>query len=104
MTRLVAVAALCGSILLGGCATTGGPGGGIDLAALAAQVQQITTQACRFLPTAQTVANIVSAGFAAQPFAIANAICAAVTAPPTVARGKVAPPHVGGVVVRGRFV
>lgn len=72
-----------------------------------AQVQSITTSACKFLPTAQTVANIIatftgSQSVVATASAIANSICNAVTAK-SVRRGATRP-MVRGVVLRGQFV
>lgn len=104
MRKFLLASALASSMWLGGCATMGGPGG---LGDFIKQVQQITVQACGFLPLASTVAGIISAGQFTEGFAIANAICAAVTAapPPQLARGvKRRLPVVSGVVVRGRFV
>lgn len=70
MKKLLLVAALGSSALLGGC----------DPANLA-QIQQATTVACGFVPTAVLVASVIpqSAPFAAPAEAIAQAICAAVT-------------------------
>ena len=45
-------------------------------------VQTATVAACKFVPTATTIVNIISAGSATVPSQIANAICAAVTAAP----------------------
>ena len=45
-------------------------------------VQTATIIACKFVPTAATIANIISAGSATVPSQIANAICSAVTAAP----------------------
>lgn len=43
-------------------------------------IQTATVTACKFVPTATTIANIISAGSAAVPGQIAEAICQAVTA------------------------
>ncbi len=97
---------LLAALTLGGCATNAG--GGFDISA----VQNATVAACRFLPTASTVANIIAAGnpLLATAEAIAAAICAAVlpTAPaplpPVLARRGVVVPTVNGVVIHGTFV
>lgn len=69
-----------------------------------AQIQGITASVCRFLPTAQTVANILATftGTTATvdiANAIANSICGAVTA--KAARPGGAPPTVRGVIIHG---
>jgi hypothetical protein len=95
LTALVLAAAL----VVSSCASLREPGG---LDALIKQVQSITQQACAFIPTAQTVANILAAGQLNGAFVIANAICAAVVAPPDATRRRA--PMVSGVPVNGSFV
>lgn len=114
MKRLITCFALLGALMLGGCATLPSGARGID-PALASQidaqikaVQDAAVAACRFLPTAQTVASIASTflpgatagvGIANQ---IATAICGAVTKK---ALNRSAPaPRVNGVLVRGTFI
>jgi hypothetical protein len=96
---------LIGALMLGGCATTGGT---VTTAQLISDAQQAATVACGFVPTAATVANIISVGnpLISTASAIAQAICSAVAAAPTTAAGKFrgALPTVNGVVIHGRFV
>jgi hypothetical protein len=72
---------------------------------LPAQVQQAAVQACGYLPTAQTVAQLVAAfGGPNLPGVVtdvANEICAAVTKKSFVPGRRLA---VHGVPIRGRFV
>lgn len=103
MKKLLATSALCGSLLLGGCATTGGQ---LPPAAdIIAQVRAITQQACQFIPLGQVVLDIVAKGEFVAPVAIANAICDALSRPITAAqRGtKAGRPTVSGVVIRGSY-
>lgn len=108
MRNLAATALLSASLLLGGCATFGGGGTAPNWDALVTQVQQAAAAVCSFVPTAQTVLDILSLGHPAFATAsqIAGAICASVSAPRQARRAgeSPAPPTVGGVVVRGRFV
>jgi hypothetical protein len=72
-----------------------------------AAVQQVAVSLCGFLPTASTIAGILSGGspLVSTAEAVASAICAAVT--PASAGGTrlgASRPHVGGVPVHGRFV
>lgn len=106
MKKLVIAALL--SVSLAGCATTGG----IDPTkanALIAQVQAITQQACGYLPTASSVANIaasfISGGtlIAGGVEALAGQICAAVTAKKG-RFGSHSVIRVHGVPLHGRFV
>lgn len=101
MRRLLMASAISGSLLFGGCATTGG----IDPNQIA-QIQEYTRLACSFVPTASTVAQIIAAmvgGQAAVATAAqaAEAICAAVTSK-SARRGH--PPMAYGVRIRGEFV
>ncbi len=99
--RYSAIVMAIGALALNGCATTGG--GGISVA----MVQQDAVAVCSFLPTASTVANIIAAGnpLLITAEAIAQAICAAVTAAPAVTtRRGAAQPMVNGVPVRGKFL
>lgn len=77
-----------------------------------AKVQTQTVAACKFLPTAQTVAGIAAALYAPATFyldaagTIADKICQAVTVNP-LADGpgpKNYKPQVAGVLVKGSFV
>lgn len=92
-------------LILGGCASTGDRP---SFENIVSQTQNIAVRVCSFLPTANTILEILSVGSPAlsTASAIANAICAAVvTESRQVRRGtspKVA--TVGGVVVRGKFV
>ncbi|MCO6386339.1 hypothetical protein [Aliihoeflea sp. 40Bstr573] len=68
-------------------------------------VQSATAAACRFLPAAETVAEILASGDTrlTTASAVARAICAVVAdqAPAGVATLFSAPPTVNGVVIRG---
>jgi nitrous oxide reductase accessory protein NosL len=102
MRKLLFAAAA--SIALAGCTTTADPVSGaptqIEI------IQTAATTACRFLPTAETVANIIAAGDPrlASASAIARAICDAVAPSTGVGTLFRAVPTVGGVVVRGEFI
>ncbi len=106
MNKFLLSAALVGSLALGGCATTtGNPPTTSDPLA---QAQQIAVAVCGFLPTIQTVQNIIVAGAypAGIPVAqlanlVGNSICAAVTAKAARA-GSV--PSVNGVPIDGQWV
>jgi hypothetical protein len=100
--KLFFAAPVAAALVLSGCA-----GGGVTPATVSAtisQVQQAAVLACGFLPTAATVASILSGGnpLVTTAAGIAQAICTAVTAK-AVRRGGPAP-SVGGVVIHGRFV
>ena len=82
-----------------------------------AQVQALTVQICSFLPTVQTVTDIIAAASPAVKGAnaIAKAICDAVTANPAavqpalfIAEEETTPdkpcPEVNGVCIKGEFV
>lgn len=68
-------------------------------------VQSAVTAGCQFLPTAETVADIIATGDPrlATASALARAICAALApaAPTGIATLFKAPPTVNGVVIRG---
>jgi len=96
--RIFIAPALALAITVGGCATTGTP------SSIVAEVQAIATQVCAYVPTAETVLNILGAGIPGltNATAIADAICKAVTKP--TARRGASRPTVAGVAVRGHFV
>lgn len=97
MKKLLLAAALSTSIALGGCASGGSTGN-------VSSIQQAAVLACGFLPTAQTVADILAAGnsLISTVSAVAQAICAAVGTK-GVRKGGAAP-TVNGVVIHGKFV
>jgi hypothetical protein len=68
-------------------------------------VQSAAVQICRFLPAAETVANLFLSGNALMMTAeaMANAICRAVTTAP-LADGRGRRLAINGVVIKGRFV
>ncbi len=100
--KFLAILTLSGFMLLGGCASLGTPEG---RDAFIKQVQAIAAQACGFVPLAQTITAILTAGQFTEAFTIANAICSAVTAPPPPGATRQARvPMVSGVPVRGHFV
>ena len=70
------------------------------------EVIETTVDACGFLPTAATVANIIAAGNPSMmtATAIAGAICAAVTPKPPIMGLMEAVPMVNGVPIEGHFV
>jgi hypothetical protein len=91
--------------LLAGCASVGGVPTVLGISA--AEVQQDAIAICSFLPTASTVANIIAVGnpLLTTAEAIAQAICASVTAPPVASTlRRVGTPTVAGVVIKGRFI
>jgi hypothetical protein len=91
-------------LLLGGCATMpGSGGGGGSIAAQIAQAQAIAQQVCKFLPTVATVAGLFNAGLGSA-FEVANAICAAVVPQPGARTARRGTPVVRGVPIRGQFV
>ena len=119
--RMMAVAVGLAAMTLAGCATTN-PVTGVTttttptLAQIISDVQTACTTACKFVPTASTIAGIVSAGNPGVigASAIASAICAAIEAAPPLAstrlsRGKYkrsdgSVASVSGVLVRGWMV
>ncbi len=92
MKNILTVLFLSCATALGGCAGAGGGaiGGGTttvpDIAGIIAQVQSYCRIACGFVPTASTIASILSGGNPGVMAAtsISQAICAAI-APPTMA-------------------
>src|SRR5882724_11508611 len=92
MKNIFTVLFLACATALGGCAGAGGGviGGGTtttpDIAAIIAQVQSYCRIACGFVPTASTIASILTGGNPGVMAAtsISQAICAAI-APPTMA-------------------
>lgn len=102
--RMLLLAA-ASSLALAGCTTTDpitGETSPID------SVQSATAAACQFLPTAETVADILVTGDPRldTASAVARAICAALApqAPAGVATLFSAPPTVNGVAIRGKPV
>lgn len=91
---VVAVAAL-----LGACTSQGG-----FTAITIASVQQAAVNSCKFLPTAETVTNIIAAGVPGLSTAalVADAICAAVV-PSSAMAAAPGGPSVGGVAIKGAF-
>lgn len=84
------------ALVISGCSTTPA-----NVQSVIAQVQQAAIVACGFLPTAATVAAILSGGASTAVTDIAQLICTAVTTK-GVRRGTA--PTVNGVVIHGRFV
>lgn len=91
-------------LALGGCAGTVPSTG--DINTKITEIQAVTRQICSFVPTAQTVARILSAlgvpGISVVSD-VAGQICAAVTTAP-LADGGPRQAKVNGVVIRGKFV
>lgn len=80
-----------------------------DIGATVQEVRDGVVQACGYLPTVTTVANIVTTftggGAAVAPVsAVIGAICNAVTPPVVAGRRARASFRVNGVRIRGRFV
>lgn len=96
MRKLLLAAALSSAFVLGGCATTG-------TASLIEQVRQYASTACAFLPTVETVAQILAGGNPTLQTvtALGDAICAAITRPAFVRPGVARVPTVDGVPIRG---
>lgn len=96
---------LIGALVLGGCPSiTTNPTPQLNIQS----VQSIAVAACAFLPTADTVANLIAANVPAlnTAEAIAAAICAAVVPKAGAPRLSVPPsaaPTVDGVVIYGGF-
>lgn len=110
MRQSILAASIAASVVLGGCATNpgNGGGGGPSRDAIVQQVIQITSAVCDFVPTVSTVLEILSVNVPGlnTATAIAGAICNAVVPPRAVSPGvttKARLGKVGGVQVRGRF-
>ena len=101
-SKVLCAGVIAAGFMLGGCATTKE-----DIQSRIEQVRQAAVAVCGFLPTVDTVAAILLANNPAYitASAIANGICAAVTAPALKQLGpRRAPPVVAGVVIHGKFV
>jgi len=86
--KALAASTVAVGLVLGGCQSTSTGGGISDPSGIIAQVQALARGACRFVPTAATVAEILAAGNPAvsTASAVAGAVCAAVqSSAPTVA-------------------
>ena len=64
-------------------------------------VQAVAIASCKFVPTATTIANIISAGSTAVPSAIANQVCNAISSMPVAALSSQTPP---AVIVNGKAI
>ena len=98
MKKIMLLAALA----LGGCTAAQQQ----TEAQVIAEIQQDAVLACSFLPTVNTVANILAAGVPGLSVAssVAQAICSSVTAATTAGALRAnAAPTVAGVVIHGRF-
>jgi hypothetical protein len=113
-------AVLAAMISLGACATIPpvSTGGGVSIppsigGVTVQQIQDAAVKACKFVPTAQTVAGIIASFFPGGSAAndvvsvVVNSICSAIA--PTAAQAKfgprrAGPPTVAGVRVQGYFV
>lgn len=118
MKNLFIVAALCGSVALAGCASTGvtpvpGPRpittGNINIGATISAAEAAAVKACGFLPTEQTITSILATFVpsTAVPISIGNQIasmiCNAVV-PKASSRRRLSMPIVNGVRIQGSFV
>lgn len=111
LKKTLMASALAGGLALGGCSSTGQlvnpfANGTLDVAS----IQNAAVAVCGFLPTASTVAGIISAASGGSGGLViatvdqaAAAICQAVV-PLKAGRHGAAVPMVNGVVVHGRFV
>jgi hypothetical protein len=98
MRKSMHTAALALFVAFGGCATTSNTD-------LVSEVQAITTTACSFVPTADTIIALSGSSPAlTTAAALADAICAAVTPKPASSKRGVTLPTVNGVVIHGSFV
>ena len=114
MKKLFLIAALCGTVALAGCASTGTKpvpvvAGNINIGATISAAEAAAVKVCGFLPTEQTITSIL-ATFVPQtavPISIgnqiANMICNAV-APKASSRRRLSVPSVNGVRIEGAFV
>lgn len=106
---LVLAASIASAAALGGCSSTGQIINPFTQQPIStADVQAAAVAACGFLPTASSVAQVISAAASgsgssqiATATAVASQICAAVLPKAGKLRGA---PMVNGVVVHGRFV
>lgn len=98
MRKIITAFAVAGSVLLGGCATTGSPTTDTIKAGIA-EVQKWADTICQFVPTAATIEAILTVG-TSNYVGIAQGICDAVTA--RSARPGVRPKF-NGVPIYGRF-
>ena len=105
-----AAAAIAASLLIAGC---GESAPSVDTAAInivVKKVQEIAVKICSFLPTDESVVNIIKASSTGETaYGIAKAICDAVTkadteGAPDNAAGKNQCPMVQGVCIEGEFV
>lgn len=81
------------------------PPDALNVAPSVSTVQGATVQACKFLPTAATVASLLSSSSSISTAAsIASAICNAVTSIPLADGPGDRKPRVNGIVIKGQFV
>jgi hypothetical protein len=113
MRKFLASTAVAGSLLLGGCATTGtgvDPITGQPIATEIANIQALAVKICGFQPTEATVAAIVatfipgSASIVTIINQVAQSICAAVVPAASGRLRGAAWPEVNGVPINGHFV
>ena len=109
MKRLLVVCMLAIAAALGGCTTTTDPNGNVvitDVNSIISQVQAYCRLACGFVPTATTVANILSGGNPAVAVvsSISAAICAAVVPPKAGSRRAAVARNVKGFLVTPGYV
>lgn len=121
LKRLLLPCVLMLSLGLAACGTTGstigGSAGGVTIGGttvtpekvnqVVTQVQTVSKQVCSYVPTAQSVARILSAlgvGYVSAAADVAGQICAAVTTAPLADGPGDHKPRVAGVIVRGKFV
>jgi hypothetical protein len=102
LCRLLPVPVLAAAMLLGAC-TSSGQFTNITIES----VQQAAVNACKFLPTAKTVTDIIASGVPglSTATAIGDAICAAVL--PSNQASRAATPQaasIGGIPIQGAFV
>lgn len=105
MRRAAIVLAIIGSLSLASCATTTST----QIDQTIAQVQAITQQVCKFVPTVATVAKIIAtlAGAAAvidTASTVAHGICDALTTAPQAEGPGQSGAYFRGVHIRGRYV